>query len=136
RSSPARISRASERNQEVRGRTQAGETAMTTTHDFTADVNRYSVKPIDAAVKGIIKHLGIALQGKDARFVACTDKSERDRVRESFLKKKLGLRKPDPELDQAIMEVCGRMKGDRDKSRVAFYYLLAEKFDKLSVFES
>ena len=109
---------------------------MTTTHDFTADVNRYSVKPIDAAVKGIIKHLGIALKDKDARFVACTDKGERDRVRESFLKKKLGLRKPDPELDQAIMEVCGRMKGDRDKSRVAFYYLLAEKFDKLSVFES
>jgi len=109
---------------------------MTTTHDFAADVNRYSVKPVDAAVKGIIKHLGIALQNNDARFVACTDKAERDRVRESFLKKKLGLSKPDAELDQAIMEVCGRMKGDRDKSRVAFYYLLAEKFNKLSVFGS
>jgi len=106
----------------------------TTTHDYAADVTRYAAKPVDAAVKGIIKHLGIALQKQDARFVACTDKAERDRVRESFLRKKLGLTNPDAELDQAIMEICGRMKGDRDKSRVAFYYLLAEKFNKLSVF--
>ena len=90
-----------------------------------------------AAVKGmIIRHLGIALQNKDASFVACNDKSERDRVRESFLQKKLALSMTDAELDQAIMEVCQKMKADRDKSRVAFYYLLAEKFNKLSTFAS
>ena len=88
----------------------------------------------DAAVKGIVKHLGIALQSPDASFVACTDRSDRDRVRESFLKKKLALSVPDTELDQAIMEVCHRMKADRDKSRVVFYYLLAEKYNKLSLF--
>jgi hypothetical protein len=88
-------------------------------------------------VTGIIKHLGIALQSKDASFVACNDKSERDRDRESFfLKKKLALSMTDEELDQAVMEVCQKMKADRDKSRVAFYYLLAEKFNKLSVFAS
>ena len=32
------------------------------------------------------------------------------------------------------MEVCEKMKADRDKSRVAFYYLLAEKYGKLSLF--
>jgi len=42
----------------------------------------------EAAVKGIIRHLGVALQSKDASFVACNDKSERDRVRDAFLKKK------------------------------------------------
>ena len=62
------------------------------------------------------------------------DKSERDRVRDSFLKKKLGLTLPDAELDKAVIEVCERMKAERDKPRVTFYYQLAEKFDKLSAF--
>src|SRR5262249_8698817 len=108
----------------------------TATHDWAGDVKRYVPNTDDKAVKGIAKHLGIALQNRDASFVACADKSERDRVRESFLKKKLALSFPDTELDQAIMEVCQKMKADRDKSRVAFYYLLAEKFNKLSAFSS
>src|SRR5712691_11223420 len=92
-------------------------------HDWATDVKRYVPNADNGAVKGITKHLGIALQSPDASFVACADKSERDRVRESFLKKKLALSMSDAELDQAIMDVCGKMKADRDKSRVAFYYL-------------
>jgi len=34
----------------------------------------------------------------------------------------------------AIKDVCEKMKADRDKSRVAFYYLLAEKYGKLGMF--
>jgi hypothetical protein len=105
-------------------------------HDWATDVKRYVPNVDNAAVNGIEKHLGIALQSRDACFVACADKSERDRVRESFLKKKLALSLADAELDQTIKEVCQRMKGDRDKSRVAFYYLLAEKYNKLSLFSS
>ena len=55
-----------------------------------------------------------------------------DRVREHFLKKKLGLTMPDAELDEAIVEICQRMAKDRDKHRVTFYYLLAEKYGKLA----
>ena len=66
--------------------------------------------------------------------MACQDKAERDRVRDSFLKKKLGLTGTDAELDQAIVDVCQTMKADHDKSRVAFYYLLAQKFGKLAAF--
>ena len=40
-----------------------------------------------------------------------------------------GGRKPD--LDGAIKSVCQVMKADRTKSRLTFYYLLAEHFDKL-----
>jgi Protein of unknown function (DUF2853) len=105
------------------------------THDWTADVRKHVPNPNDNAVAGIVKHLGIALQNRDASFVACADKTERDRVRDSFLKKKLGLNNSDAELDKAVMEICGKMKADRDKSRVAFYYLLAEKYGKLSMFE-
>ncbi len=103
-------------------------------NDWAAEVKRYVPKADAAAIGGIMKHLGIALQSRDASLVACADKSERDRVRDSFLKKKLGLTQPDDELDQAVIEICEKMKDDREKSRVTFYYLLAEKYKKLSLF--
>jgi hypothetical protein len=103
-------------------------------HDWAKDVKKYVPQADDTAIQGIIKHCGIALQSRDASFVACTDKSECDRVRDSFLKKKLALTNPDADLDKAVMEVCQKMHADRDKSRVAFYYLLAEKYGKLAAF--
>ena len=104
------------------------------THDWTSDVKKYVPNHDEAATKGIIKHCGIALHNKDSSYVACQDKAERDRVRDSFLKKKLGLTGTDAELDQAVLDVCQTMKADHDKSRVAFYYLLAQKFGKLAAF--
>jgi hypothetical protein len=104
--------------------------------DWTADVKKYIVSPDPAALDGIVKYLGIALRSQDSSYVACSDKAERDRVRDSFLKRKLGLSMPDGELDAAVVEVCEKMKGDRNKSRVAFYYLLAEKYQKLSLFSA
>jgi hypothetical protein len=103
-------------------------------HDWTHDVKKYAPDADNAAINGIVKHCGIALHNKDSSFVACQDKAERDRVRDGFLKKKLALTAPDAELDTAIMDVCQKMKADRDKSRVAFYYFLAEKFGKLAAF--
>jgi len=106
------------------------------THDWTTDVKKYAPTFDAAAVTGIVNHLGIALRekSKDASYVACHDQVERDRVRDHFLKKKLGLTASDAELDQAIQAVCERMKAERDKSRVTFYYLLAEKYGKLPAF--
>jgi hypothetical protein len=103
-------------------------------HDWSHDVKKYAPEADDAAIGGIVKHCGIALHSKDASYVACQDKAERDRVRDSFLKKKLALTASDAELEAAIMDVCQKMKADRDKSRVAFYYFLAEKFGKLAAF--
>jgi hypothetical protein len=101
--------------------------------DWTADVKKYVSNADDLAIKGIIKHCGIALKSRDGSFVSCADKSERDRVRDSFLKKKLGSKESDGDLDKAIKDVCEKMKADRDKSRVAFYYLLAERYAKLAM---
>lgn len=103
-------------------------------HDWAKDVEKYVAGPDKAAVAGIIKHCGIALQKRDSSFVSCTDKAERDRVRDSFLKKKLALTAPDADLDKAVMDVCQKMHAERDKPRVTFYYLLAEKYGKLSAF--
>lgn len=104
------------------------------TQDWSHDVKKYAPGANQAAVDGIVKHLGIALQKRDSSLVSCGDKVERDRIRDGFLKKKLGLTASDAELDKAIMDVCQKMQGDHDKSRVAFYYLLAEKYNKLSMF--
>ena len=103
-------------------------------HDWAADVKKYAPDADDSAIGGIIRHCGIALQSRDGSYVSCTDKSERDRVRDNFLKKKLALVDGDAELDKAVAAVCERMKTDRDKSRVTFYYLLAEKYGKLELF--
>ena len=104
------------------------------THDWAADVKKYVPDADESAIKGIVRHCGIALQSTDGSFVSCTDKSERDRVRDSFLKKKLALVEPDAELDKAVVAVCERMSADHTKSRVTFYYLLAEKYGKLALF--
>jgi hypothetical protein len=100
--------------------------------DWSADVKRYAPNADAVAINAIIKYLGVALQKRDSSLVACDDKIERDRIRDHYLKKRLGLAKSDADLDKAIVEVCQKMQGDRDKSRVAFYYLLAEKFHKLA----
>jgi hypothetical protein len=97
-------------------------------------VKKYVPGADEAAVKGIVRHCGIALQKADSSFVACSDKAERERVRDGFLKKKLAQTESDAELDKAVVAVCERMKADRDKARVTFYYLLAERYGKLALF--
>ena len=103
--------------------------------DWAADVKKYAPHADDAVIAKVVRHCGIALQSRDASFVSCTDKTERDRIRDGFLKKKLALTDSDADLDKAVVEVCERMKADRDKARVTFYYLLAEKYAKLSLFQ-
>lgn len=98
--------------------------------DYLADVKKYATKPVnEAAVAGLEKNYRLVLSNPDSRYVACSDPEEVARVRENFLKKKLGLSGDD--LDGAIKAVCELMKGDRTKSRLTFYYLLAERFDRL-----
>jgi phage host-nuclease inhibitor protein Gam len=99
--------------------------------DHHADLKKYVPAADEKAVAAIIKHLGIALKGEDTSLVACSSKDELTRVRESWCKKKLALAHSDADLDKAIKSVCETMKGDKNKSRVAFYYLLADHYGKL-----
>lgn len=100
--------------------------------EYTENIAVYSSPVDEAAEAAIVKHLGIALRSRDSSLVACSDSTERERVRDSWLKKKLGLTQPDAELDDAVQAVCARMSGETNKSRVTFYYLLAEQFGKLA----
>lgn len=99
--------------------------------DYAEDVKRYEAAADEAAIEKIKKHLGIALKSLDASLVSCSSKDELARVRDSWCKKKLALEHDDAALDAAIKEICETMKGDSRKQRVTFYYLLAQKFDKL-----
>jgi hypothetical protein len=102
--------------------------------DFLPDVQRYAASADEAAVKGIVKHLGIALakKGSDSSLVSCSADSELARVRTSWLQKKLARTESEEDLDAAIAEVCATMSGDNRKQRVTFYYLLADHFGALS----
>lgn len=102
--------------------------------DYDADVKKYAKSFNEEAVAGVVRHCGIALQSRDASLVSCSDDSELGRVREKFLKKKLARTEGDSELDAAIGAVCETMKASRQKSRVTFYYLLAEHYGQLDLF--
>jgi HSP20 family molecular chaperone IbpA len=102
--------------------------------DYAANVERYASTVDATAVKGIVKYLGIALHHRDSYLVAARDLEELTRVRDSFMKKKLGLTQTDAELDAALKDVMTTMSGEHNKSRVTVYYLLAEKFGKLGLF--
>ena len=102
--------------------------------DWAADVKKYVAKADDAAIAGIVRYCGIALRNRDSALVSFSDKAETDRVRNNFLKKKLGLTQADSALDAAIAKVAGQMKADRTKNRVTVYYLLASEFKQLGQF--
>jgi malonyl CoA-acyl carrier protein transacylase len=105
---------------------------MTSVEKYVPDIKKYTAAVDEEAVAGIVTHLGIALRNRDASFVASTDPEELKRVRESWLKKKLGLKESDAALDGAIHSVMEKMKAVRMKERVTVYYLLAEHFRKLA----
>lgn len=99
--------------------------------DHESDLNKYAPGADADKVKAVRKYLGIALTKRDSSLVSCSDPDELARVRDGYAKKKLGL-SDDAAIDAAIKAVCAKMKGDNSKSRVAFYYLLAEETSTLS----
>ena len=102
--------------------------------DWSIDVRKYVPNADLKVIDAIVRYCGISLQNHDSSLVSFSDTAEVGRVRENYLKKKLGLTDSDAELDEAIADVGERMKADRTKNRVTVYYLLAEHFRKLSVF--
>ncbi|MBM3795270.1 MAG: DUF2853 family protein [Acidobacteria bacterium] len=98
--------------------------------DYAVDIKKHTANVDEAAVKGIVKYLGIALRSADSSLVSASDPVELARVRTNFLKRKLKLDAPDADLDAAIKAVAKTMAKARKKSRVTFCYLLAEKYGK------
>ena len=92
--------------------------------DYVADLSKYTTGINEHAVKAIVNYCGIALRNRDSALVSTSDPTELATVRTGFAAKKLAL---SPEAaDAGIKAVAEKMKGERNKSRVTFYYLLAE----------
>jgi hypothetical protein len=103
--------------------------------DWAADVKKYAPNADDAIIASMVRTYQLVLSKPDSALVSFRDADERATVRENFLKKKLGLTLSDEELDAAIVEVGKKMKDGTRNTRIAVYYLLAEKFDKLDTFK-
>lgn len=101
--------------------------------DHAAAIKKYAPRADDAVVAAMLRTYALVLSKPDSAYVALADQGERETLKTNFLKKKLGVT-DEAAMDKALDEVAATMKGDNHKSRVAVYYLLAEKFDKLSVF--
>ena len=101
--------------------------------EYLDDVRKYAPQASEAAVAAIVKYCGIALRNADSALVSGSDPQELATVRDGYAAKKLGLSAA--AADAGIAKVIEKMKGVRQKSRVTFYYLLAEAtgtLDKLS----
>ena len=92
--------------------------------DHLADVKKHASHVNEGAVAAIVKYCGIALRNADSSLVSASDPKELATVRDGFAAKKLGLSAD--AADAGIKAVVEKMKGTRQKSRVTFYYLLAE----------
>lgn len=99
------------------------------TPDYLENVRKYDAAADEAVVKKIVRHLGIALRNRDSSLVSSSDKTELDRVKEKWCGKKLGI--TGTEADEAVDATVKAMSGERAKSRVTFYYLVAKHLGKL-----
>jgi hypothetical protein len=92
--------------------------------EYSADVAKYTSTVNEAAITAIVKYCGIALRNADSALVSGTDPKELGTVRSGFAAKKLGL--DAAAADAGMAKTLETMKGVGRKSRVTFYYLLAE----------
>lgn len=92
--------------------------------DYVTDVKKYTANVNEGAVAAIVKYCGGALSRADSSLVAASDPNELATVRNGFAAKKLGLTAE--AADTGIKATVEKMKSTGHKSRVTFYYLLAE----------
>jgi hypothetical protein len=102
--------------------------------DHLADVKLYTSKVDELAVQGMAKTYALVMSKPDTKYVAASDPAEVERVVNNFLKKKLGRKEDNAALTAACKAVADKMKADRTKSRITFYYLLAEHYGQLAMF--
>jgi len=97
-------------------------------------VKKYDPKPDEELLAALVARYAIVFRNADAKFVSCSDKSELNRVKKSFLLDRLKVDMDDEEMDKLLAEICEQMKSDRRKHRGVFYYLLTKKLNKKAVF--
>ncbi len=89
----------------------------------------------EAAVATLEGRYRLILQQPDNKLVAFSDPTEVERVKNDFLKKKLGL--TDEAAIAAALAHMGQLMSDEiDKNRLTVYYVLADHFGKLDAIKA
>lgn len=97
---------------------------------YKAEFDKIGIKYDEDLLRKAAKACGPSIYLKDASKVSASDPAELARVRANFLIKKLGMA-DDDSLDAGISAVVEQFgKGNRNKYRAMFYYLLLKHFDK------
>ncbi|WP_273759382.1 DUF2853 family protein [Bartonella sp. ML70XJBT.G] len=93
-----------------------------------ADIKLYDPNPDESAVERLGRRLALVMQKQDASLVATSDPKELERV-EKWAQDVLGA--DAQSVKAAVSKVAEMMSGDRRKSRMTFYYLLAKQLNAL-----
>lgn len=93
-----------------------------------ADIKLYDPNPDESAVERLSRRLALVMKKQDASLVATSDPKELERV-EKWAQDVLGA--DTQSVKAAVSKIAEMMSGDRRKSRMTFYYLLAKQLNAL-----
>ncbi|WP_254493001.1 DUF2853 family protein [Bartonella sp. B1099] len=93
-----------------------------------ADIKVYDSNPDAAAVERLSQRLALVMKKQDAALVATSDPKELERV-EKWVQDVLEADEQSAKM--AVSKVAQMMAGERRKSRVTFYYLVAKQLNAL-----
>ena len=82
----------------------------------------------------ICRSLGPVVYNRGTSYVSCSDSMDLDLIKNSFIRKQLGVDKDDASIEQDIQGICSVMSGTHTKLRVVFYYLLVRMYRKEALF--
>ncbi|MFK7934515.1 MAG: DUF2853 family protein [Saprospiraceae bacterium] len=93
----------------------------------TAQLNAAGVTDIDAALLDkYVTRMKNMIDNRDATLVSTTDPAELETVRKNFVVKTLEVADKDKGA-AAVNAVAEKMKGERNKNRAAYYYLVQKE---------
>lgn len=93
-----------------------------------ADIKVYDSNPDAAAIERLSQRLALVMKKQDAALVATSDPKELERV-EKWVQDVLEADEQSAKM--AVSKVAQMMAGERRKSRVTFYYLVAKQLNAL-----
>ena len=99
--------------------------------NYEAALKKMDAKADMDLLRKVTKGLGPSIYNNDSNKVACSDKSELERMCTNYCEKKLGV--SHEKGMEAIQEVCSQYT-ERAKHRPVFYYLVCKKLGKESVY--
>ena len=95
-----------------------------------SQLNAAGVKDIDVSLLDtLVDRMKNMIDNRDATLVSSSDPAELETVRKNFVVKKLEVNDKE-QGTAAVNKVADKMKGERNKNRAAFYYMVQKELGK------